>query len=51
MSKGVLSRFGYLVTQKYPNLLEQNPDLLLAASQVDSSEKMILKIEKGSRKN
>ena len=50
IDKSVLARFGYLLVCQNMELLSKNPDLLLAAAKRQSSEMMILKIEKGSKK-
>ena len=51
IDKSVLSRFGILLVSRNMTLLSKNPDLLLAASKIESSEETILKIEKEVLKN
>jgi len=50
VDKSVLGRFGDLLVCQNLGLLTKHPDLLLAASKIESSEKMILRIENGESK-
>jgi len=45
-----VGRFGYLLICENLHLLAKYPDLLLSSSKIESSEEMILKIEKGIKK-
>jgi len=43
----VIGRFGYLLVCQNLELLAKYPDLLLASGKIESSEDLILTIEKG----
>lgn len=50
IDRSVVGRFGTLLVCQNMELLSKNPDLLLAASKIESSEESILTIEKGVKK-
>ena len=50
IDRSVLGRFGYLLVCQNLELLSKNPNLLLAASKIESTEDIIKTIEKGVRR-
>jgi len=47
IDRSVLGRFGYLLVCQNMELLSKNPNLLLAASKIESTEDIIKTIQKG----